>query len=123
MTPQTCCTTYSEDRYVAAALELFASVALMLWYVLRFPVPAANQPPNSFKKPASAHAGLLFANLYSLHRPDDASGQMFDDGWGRPGNTPSCAPRLGIKMTGALELMAPCQRNRVGRPSPCANPF
>ena len=26
---------YSEDRYVAAALELFASVTLMLWYVLR----------------------------------------------------------------------------------------
>ncbi|HEV2434790.1 MAG TPA: Bax inhibitor-1 family protein [Verrucomicrobiae bacterium] len=26
---------YSEDRYVAAALELFASIALMLWYVLR----------------------------------------------------------------------------------------
>jgi FtsH-binding integral membrane protein len=26
---------YSEDRYVAASLELFASVALMLWYVLR----------------------------------------------------------------------------------------
>lgn len=26
---------YSEDRYVAAALQLFASVALMLWYVLR----------------------------------------------------------------------------------------
>jgi FtsH-binding integral membrane protein len=26
---------YSEDRYVAAALELFASVALMFWYVLR----------------------------------------------------------------------------------------
>ena len=26
---------YSEDRYVAAALELFASVALMLWYVLQ----------------------------------------------------------------------------------------
>ena len=26
---------YREDRYVAAALELFASVALMLWYVLR----------------------------------------------------------------------------------------
>jgi FtsH-binding integral membrane protein len=26
---------YSEDRYVAAALELFASVALLLWYVLR----------------------------------------------------------------------------------------
>jgi len=24
-----------EDRYVAAALELFASIALMLWYVLR----------------------------------------------------------------------------------------
>ena len=28
--------TYPEDRYVAAALELFASIALMLWYVLRF---------------------------------------------------------------------------------------
>jgi len=26
---------YPEDRYVAAALSLFASVALMLWYVLR----------------------------------------------------------------------------------------
>lgn len=26
---------YPEDRYVSAALELFASVALMLWYVLR----------------------------------------------------------------------------------------
>jgi FtsH-binding integral membrane protein len=27
--------TYPEDRYVAAALQLFASVTLMLWYVLR----------------------------------------------------------------------------------------
>lgn len=27
---------YPEDRYVAAALELFASVALLFWYVLRF---------------------------------------------------------------------------------------
>ena len=27
---------YPQDRYVAAALQLFASVALMLWYVLRF---------------------------------------------------------------------------------------
>ena len=27
---------YPDDRYVAAALELFASIALMLWYVLRF---------------------------------------------------------------------------------------
>lgn len=26
---------YPEDRYVAASLELFAAVALMLWYVLR----------------------------------------------------------------------------------------
>ena len=26
---------YPEDRYVAAALELFASVAMMFWYVLR----------------------------------------------------------------------------------------
>jgi uncharacterized protein len=27
---------YPEDRYVAASLELFASVALLFWYVLRF---------------------------------------------------------------------------------------
>ena len=27
---------YPEDRYVGAALELFASVALMFWYVLQF---------------------------------------------------------------------------------------
>jgi hypothetical protein len=26
---------YPEDRYVGAALQLFASVALMFWYVLR----------------------------------------------------------------------------------------
>jgi len=26
---------YPEDRYVGAAMELFASVALMFWYVLR----------------------------------------------------------------------------------------
>jgi FtsH-binding integral membrane protein len=26
---------YPEDKYVAASLELFASVALMFWYVLR----------------------------------------------------------------------------------------
>ena len=26
---------YPEDRYVAAALELFSSIALMFWYVLR----------------------------------------------------------------------------------------
>jgi len=26
---------YPQDRYVAASLQLFASVALMLWYVLR----------------------------------------------------------------------------------------
>lgn len=26
---------YPEDRYIAAALELFASIAMMLWYVLR----------------------------------------------------------------------------------------
>jgi len=29
-------TVYPEDRYIAAALQLFASIALMLWYVLRF---------------------------------------------------------------------------------------
>ena len=28
-------TVYPDDRYIAAALELFASIALMLWYVLR----------------------------------------------------------------------------------------
>ena len=27
---------YPEDRYVAASLELFASVALLFWYVLQF---------------------------------------------------------------------------------------
>jgi len=27
---------YPDDRYIAGALELFASFALMLWYVLRF---------------------------------------------------------------------------------------
>jgi hypothetical protein len=27
---------YPEDRYVGAALELFASVALLFWYVLNF---------------------------------------------------------------------------------------
>jgi uncharacterized protein len=26
---------FPEERYVAAAIELFASVALMFWYVLR----------------------------------------------------------------------------------------
>jgi FtsH-binding integral membrane protein len=26
---------YPEDRYVGAALQLFASIALMFWYVLR----------------------------------------------------------------------------------------
>ena len=31
---------YPEDRYVGAALELFASVALMFWYVLRLFVAA-----------------------------------------------------------------------------------
>ena len=26
---------YPEDRYVAASLQLFASVALLFWYILR----------------------------------------------------------------------------------------
>jgi FtsH-binding integral membrane protein len=26
---------FPEDRYVAAAMQLFASIALMFWYVLR----------------------------------------------------------------------------------------
>lgn len=33
---------YPEDRYVAAALELFGSVAMMFWYVLRIFVSARN---------------------------------------------------------------------------------
>jgi hypothetical protein len=28
-------TTYRDDQYVGASLELFASIALMFWYVLR----------------------------------------------------------------------------------------
>jgi len=33
---------YPEDRYVAAALQLFASVALMFWYVLSIFISARN---------------------------------------------------------------------------------
>jgi hypothetical protein len=33
---------YPEDRYVGAALELFASVALMFWYVLRLFLSSRN---------------------------------------------------------------------------------
>jgi FtsH-binding integral membrane protein len=33
---------YPEDRYVGAALELFASVALMFWYVLRIAISLRN---------------------------------------------------------------------------------
>lgn len=33
---------YSEDRYVGAALQLFASVALMFWYVLRLVMGSRN---------------------------------------------------------------------------------
>lgn len=33
---------YSEDRYVAAALQLFASIALMFWYVLRLFMSSRN---------------------------------------------------------------------------------
>ncbi len=33
---------YPEDRYVAASLELFASVALMFWYVLRLFMSSRN---------------------------------------------------------------------------------
>ena len=34
---------YPEDRYVAAALELFASVALMFWYVLRLFISSSRR--------------------------------------------------------------------------------
>jgi FtsH-binding integral membrane protein len=33
---------YSEDRYVAASLELFGSIALMFWYVLRLFISSRN---------------------------------------------------------------------------------
>src|SRR6201985_3556880 len=33
---------YPEDRYVAAALQLFASIALMFWYVLRLVMGSRN---------------------------------------------------------------------------------
>ena len=33
---------YPEDRYVAAALQLFASVALMFWYVLQLFIAARD---------------------------------------------------------------------------------
>ena len=33
---------FPEDRYVAAALQLFASVALMFWYVLRLFIAARD---------------------------------------------------------------------------------
>ncbi|HSH14952.1 MAG TPA: Bax inhibitor-1 family protein, partial [Verrucomicrobiae bacterium] len=33
---------YSEDRYVGAALQLFASIALMFWYVLRLVMGSRN---------------------------------------------------------------------------------
>lgn len=34
---------YPEDRYVAAALQLFASIALMFWYVLRLFMGGGNR--------------------------------------------------------------------------------
>ena len=34
---------YPEDRHVAAALELFASVALLFWYVLRLVTSVARE--------------------------------------------------------------------------------
>ena len=44
-----CCTTprtsfihYPEDRYVSAAMQLFASIALMFWYVLRLVMGSRN---------------------------------------------------------------------------------
>jgi uncharacterized protein len=33
---------YPEDRYVAAAMQLFASIALMFWYVLRLVMGSRN---------------------------------------------------------------------------------
>ena len=33
---------YPEDRYVGAALQLFASIALMFWYVLRLFLASRN---------------------------------------------------------------------------------
>ena len=33
---------FPEDRYVAAAMQLFASIALMFWYVLRLVMGSRN---------------------------------------------------------------------------------
>ena len=33
---------YPEDRYVSAAMQLFASIALMFWYVLRLVMGSRN---------------------------------------------------------------------------------
>jgi hypothetical protein len=33
---------YPEDRYVSAAMQLFASIALMFWYVLRLFISNRN---------------------------------------------------------------------------------
>jgi hypothetical protein len=33
---------YPEDRYVSAAMQLFASIALMFWYVLRLMMGSRN---------------------------------------------------------------------------------
>jgi FtsH-binding integral membrane protein len=34
---------YREDQYVAAALALFASVALLFWYILQFVMSLQNR--------------------------------------------------------------------------------
>ena len=49
---------YPEDRYVAASLQLFASVALMFWYVLRLSSRDAN-PAASMTDRTSAVRGRI----------------------------------------------------------------
>src|SRR6202000_2743504 len=39
---------YPEDRYVAAAMPLFASIALMFWYVLRLFRGGTRNYPTTF---------------------------------------------------------------------------
>jgi len=45
---------YPEDRYVSAAMQLFASIALMFWYVLRLMM---GKPQTSWSPRCATGAG------------------------------------------------------------------
>ena len=59
---------FPEDRYVAAALELFASVALMFWYVLDSTCRAGTSRPAAarhIRSPRSvAGVAAKFAQMH-----------------------------------------------------------